>query len=66
MELFNLVMNREDKGVVEELAQRAATAWHAMCHDLQLGTGAVYDTLASMERPRNEVSNAGQAEYARL
>ncbi|KAI4652622.1 3-dehydroshikimate dehydratase [Alternaria viburni] len=66
MELFNRVMNREDKGVVEELAQRAAAAWHAMCHDLQLGTGAVYDTLASMERPRNEISNVGQAEYARL
>jgi 4-hydroxyphenylpyruvate dioxygenase len=36
MELFNRVMNREDHGVVEELAERAAVSWKKLSHDLQL------------------------------
>ena len=36
MELFNRVMNRTDRGVVDELASRAAGAWDRLVSDLQL------------------------------
>jgi 4-hydroxyphenylpyruvate dioxygenase len=36
MELFNRVMNREDHGVVEELAERAAVSWEKLSRDLHL------------------------------
>jgi 4-hydroxyphenylpyruvate dioxygenase len=35
MELFNRVMNREDHGIVEELAERAKNAWRKLQKDLQ-------------------------------
>lgn len=36
MELFNRVMNKTDKNIPEELAERAALAWEKMIYDLQL------------------------------
>ncbi|KAH4984831.1 hypothetical protein HBH71_137950 [Parastagonospora nodorum] len=38
MELFNRVMERKDRGVVEELAARAATSWGRLSHDMGLET----------------------------
>jgi 4-hydroxyphenylpyruvate dioxygenase len=70
MELFNRVMNREDSGVVEELAARAAAAWESMCCDLQLDTGARYSASTSASKSSDVVSKKEpgptQAEYARL
>lgn len=40
MELFNRVMNRSDKAVVEELAERAGASWNKMRCDLALDIGA--------------------------
>ncbi|CAI9634347.1 unnamed protein product [Alternaria burnsii] len=66
MELFNRVMNSEDHGVVEELAERAANAWSSMCYDLQLDPGVRCDRSGSVGKMRNEVNRTEQAEYARL
>ncbi|KAF1944398.1 3-dehydroshikimate dehydratase [Clathrospora elynae] len=47
MELFNRAMNREDHGVVEELARRAGNAWEKMRYDLQLDDSVKHDQSRS-------------------
>jgi 4-hydroxyphenylpyruvate dioxygenase len=70
MELFNRVMNREDDAVVEELAERAATAWKKMQYDLQLEYDANSDKTNCVEAKRKQGDKAGRSvrevELARL
>ncbi|KAI8942407.1 hypothetical protein NX059_000481 [Plenodomus lindquistii] len=58
MELFNRVMNRTDKEVVEELASRAAISWERMIFDLQLDVDATHDREATTATSKSVV--AGQ------
>jgi 4-hydroxyphenylpyruvate dioxygenase len=70
MELFNRVMNREDNAVVEELAERAATAWKKIRCDLQLEVDATSNGLIHTDAKRKQGDKAGhcvrEVELARL
>jgi 4-hydroxyphenylpyruvate dioxygenase len=60
MELFNRVMNRTDDAVVEELAERAATAWKKMQRDLQLEPNAATNVRKSLDLSRRQGDELGR------
>ena len=70
MELFNRVMNRTEKNIPEQLAERAASSWERLVNDLQLDIRTDHALLANQSAKirKDSVSEvvSKEAEFARL
>lgn len=70
MELFNRVMNSREKGVVEELAERAAISWERLVCDLQLDTGLIQNRPRTVQQQPRKLGDIElglrEVEVARL